>query len=943
MDSLTFLRRILPASGHYIAARQIGKGFKHQVCDTLEELAHYIAEFDNSGVPTYHACSAFRERDVVITKVENGEEVVKHRVRIQKNVRMVRSFWMDLDVKPPGTPNSFESQEAAAAALYTFCEETGLPMPLVVSSGFGIHIYWVLAQEIMPESWRETAEGLKRLAAHYKFYADPMRTADSASVLRTPGTWNRKQAQNPRPVEVICDQEGELQPGVFAAQVRAALTKAKVELPREAVRTPAATQVEKLNAEFAVQHDFAPISAYKLAEKCQQIRVVRDSRGVVPEPHWYAAIQVLAHAIEGDEIVHEWSKGDPRYSREETDRKIIQIRSQGMGPTLCSTFESRVPGGCNGCQFKGKIASPATVGAHIVQAPAPVITKVDEVTGQTVSVSLPSPPAPFKRGQNGGIYVDIDGIEHKIYEHDMFPVEIAYDETLGYETVRMRHHTPMDGWREFTFQSSLLARPVDFEMVLRDNHIQPLNRNQVTAYTDSYLRKIRSEKHLRRLFKGQGWKGDALDEFVLGDKLYKKNEIVHAGFSQGAFKHVKHVRPHGEFQPWFEITRTFDTPGLEPHLFMFLLGFAAPLLRLDNRDGFTVAALGNTNGGKSSTARFMSSIYGHPTEMWMKGKSSENAIASVLGAFSSLPVYHDEISTIKPPELRDLVYMVTTGKHRDTLTRNREHREGPEWSTILLTSSNRSLYEKLTADVDDATAESMRVFEFWVPTVDALIPTLRSWYPVINEHYGHAGPRYIQKLVQNRADVLASITPYVDWVRDAFKMEERERFWTQAIALSLLGGHLAQQWGIIACDPLRCKDWLYAETRKMRATIKDATTGAISMLSNYFAEHIGECLVVAKNPNAGFDVPLFKPLHKISSRYDKETGLKLTARNHIKPWIEKHHGNWNQLKTEWAEAGVLLGISKEVLGKGTDIKTGQTECLKFNMKHPLLGHLEETT
>ncbi len=111
---------------------------------------------------------------------------------------------MDLDVEP-GNPKKFESQEAALDGLVDFCRTTSLPMPMVVSSGGGIHVYWTLDHEILPETWRQTAEGLKALCVHHKFKADGACTSDPARVLRPVGTANRKNVNAPRWVELIAD------------------------------------------------------------------------------------------------------------------------------------------------------------------------------------------------------------------------------------------------------------------------------------------------------------------------------------------------------------------------------------------------------------------------------------------------------------------------------------------------------------------------------------------------------------------------------------------------------------------------------------------------------------------------------------------------------------------------------------------------------------------
>lgn len=355
-DALAFLRRILPETGYYVAARPAGNGFKHTVCASLEELAARVLADDAQGKTSYHACAAYRERSVDSAPDKDGR--THKQVRVHANVRALKAFFMDLDVDP-GNPAKYDSQEAALDALVDFCAATSLPIPMVISSGRGLHCYVPLQEkEVATDAWRQTATALKALAAKLGFKADPACTSDPARVLRTVGTFNRKDPANPRPVELVADAPN-IAYDEFHERVMAALQQHGVTPPKPA-RPYDATK--RLNETFGIEQDFPPFSAEKVADRCRQLAQMRDTRGCISEPHWFAAIQLMCHAVEGDEQVHSWSKGYAGYSRDETDRKIQQIRSQAIGPTLCSTFEGRSPGGCAGCPFKDKISTPAQLG-----------------------------------------------------------------------------------------------------------------------------------------------------------------------------------------------------------------------------------------------------------------------------------------------------------------------------------------------------------------------------------------------------------------------------------------------------------------------------------------------------------------------------------------------------------------------------------------------------
>jgi hypothetical protein len=925
LNTLDFLRRIWPATGLYVVAHPKGEGFRHQVCDTIEEAAAYAAQFDAAGLATYHACAVFRERKIAVTR-PNGE--TWHQVRTHANVRSLKCFWMDLDVKA-GNPLKFASQEEALNALIDFCNTTALPIPMIVSSGGGIHVYWTLAHEILPETWKQTAQGLKALAVAHKFKTDGACTGDLARVLRPVGTANRKLAM-PRAVELIADAP-DVEFAEFARRVTVAAGAAGAKVA-DAIR-PIVAATEGINAAFAVAQTFPPCSALKVADRCAQLAKMRDTRGNIAEPHWYAGIQLMCHAVEGDVLIHQWSNGHASYTAGETDKKILQIRSQALGPTLCATFEDRNPGGCAGCPFAGKISSPAQLGTHIVSAPTPVVQT--EIAGKVIEVVLPSVPAPFTRGEKGGIYIEEEGITHKIYEYDCFPTELAFDEQLGYETMRIRHWLPMEGWRECVLRSSLLASPKDFETALRDQHIQPLIRNKMAMYHDSYIRRIREDTKMRKLFKAQGWKTEDT-EFVLGDRLYRKDEVLQAGFSHGAKGFLEHLRAQGSLTTWRDLTCIFQQPGLEAHAFMLLTAFAAPLLKLDARQGFTVAALGDTGAGKSTMGKFLASVYGHPDMTWIKRNDTALARMQRIGAYYSLPVYMDEVTTILPKELRDLVYTVSTGKGRDSMRQDYSLREGAEWATILVTSTNDSLQSKLQLEKANAEAESMRLFEFRFPRVKAFTEVAPIIHGVLAENFGVAGPVFIQHLVNNRLEIKAALGDAVARVEKTFGMDPKERFWSQAVAFTLYAGRLAHSAGLLDFDPDRIRPWLLHETQRMRGDLTDAAVGCVAILADYLNEHIGERLVVSQL-NAAMTAVGSKPNRELSSRYERDNHTLWISRKHIKHYMDVNHFDYNRTKDELYARGILLSPNAgKVLGAGTDQSGGQTPCWKLRANHPEL-------
>jgi hypothetical protein len=134
--ALQFLRLILPDRGHYVAWIKTSHGRKYnRFASTIEELWTVIKEADGAGHTAYHACASFKEAKHDPRGTPQSQRWFG---RKKRNSSGGKSLWMDVDAGP-GKP--YPDWRSAAQAVATFCKATGLPAPLFVRSGNGIHVY----------------------------------------------------------------------------------------------------------------------------------------------------------------------------------------------------------------------------------------------------------------------------------------------------------------------------------------------------------------------------------------------------------------------------------------------------------------------------------------------------------------------------------------------------------------------------------------------------------------------------------------------------------------------------------------------------------------------------------------------------------------------------------------------------------------------------------
>lgn len=928
MDTLAFLTKILPAGCYYFldTPNPHGKGFKHHCFEDLPTMAARSAALDAAGYTVYHACAGYREQSIEREiRTERGRET-KRVSRVQANVKLVRAFWLDLDVGAPeaGKPPKYVSQAAAVSGLGAFLASTKLPRPMIVSSGYGVHVYWPLTETMLAGQWKAVAEGLKSLTKVLGTCVDQTRTADEASVLRPIGTHNRKIAEQPQAVRLLSDCDP-IDPKAFGERVSAAL---KVHGIRPAGARRGDADMTNVNPVTLIVPDGYQASSAKLvADRCNQIKLLRDSGGNVSEPQWYRAIQVLDKTTEGEAIIHEWSRPYSGYSYEETQRKVLQIKN--MGPTTCLVLEETNPEGCKGCPFRGRIASPIQLGVDIKEAPAPVIQQVvrDNVLE---TIELPKPPHPFKRGddKNPGLYMEIEpGVPVRFYPYDLFPIELAFDEQEKFMTAKVRHHLPLEGWSDFPFRASLVGSVKEFGGAMIDRGVFPENAKVMAIYMDNYLKVLQSKTKTRQLHNAMGWKEENT-KFLLGKSMFiKGGHVEPAGLSRRVSKNaVEGIEHKGESGRWREAVAYLGQNGLEGHLFGFLTGFGSPLLKFTGFNGCVMSLLGDSNAGKSLTAIMALSIYGSYNKLRLGKSDTLNARIERMNSLSNLPVYVDEFTNTEPKEASEFIYMASQGRGREKLFADSTVRDAAEWSSITMVSSNKSVSGMLRLGKDNVEAEMLRLFEFWVPRYPWFEMQNREMYELVKANYGHAGEVYIRYLVENSERLPAMIRAVEQRIVSEVGFEGRERFWVSTAAVNLTGLIIASQLGIMPAAVAsgdtfrRLFDWVAATIRGMRVGLDESKVDYVDVLGQFLNDHAPNTIIIEDHDaGVGKLLPTVTrtPSRELLVREERHSHLTYIDRKTLHTWLTKRQIDFTQMKRSLASFRILRDMNgRKCLGAG---------------------------
>lgn len=936
MNTLDFLQHVLPSQGWYVVT-VIDKGQqpKQRSFDTVEQLATFAVALSDKGHNVYYAVASFNESGT----------------RKAHAVSALKSFFLDIDCGED-TPKKYATKKDGLLALGQFVKDTGLPKPMVVSSGNGWHVYWVLEEELGVGEWKPIAEKLKAACRQHGFKVDPAVPADAARVLRPTGTVNPKGG-------------GEVKVMINAAPttvevMRQCLGKyaGSNVVPFSGNRTSTTHKSTILN-NLAVKQEYPPAKPDVIVSKCAQVNWAVNNQPDVSEPMWYGLMGIAAFCENPEDTAIAWSKDHPTFDENETIRKVGHWKNAATGPTTCAKFDSERPDICKSCRFKDRIGSPARLGLQREEV------TVEQTAPDQVAFQVPI-PKPFKRTADG-IKQVTDGTDIDVCKFDIYPVGYGYDETLGYEVVRYHWNRPHSGWKELRFRQAYLAQDNrEFSTAIADQGIVLASKNQTASFQNmlrAYMDELRKIKAVTNLYSTMGWKENNT-QFLIGDRLIRRDDsgsavvepINLAATSQKLGEKLFDVK--GDVQKWATFTSIIEKANLPIHGFALGVAFSAPLYQFSGLRGVVISLCGPTGSGKSIAQLWMQSIYGIPDKLHFAAKYTQNAVFSRFGFYNNLPITIDEATMMPDKEVGDFCYWVTQGKDKARLNKNSEEREGKTWGLPCVTSSNRSLGSKMMTSGMDTDAQLARLLEInmhAVPMFSDSSTAGKKIYDFLAENHGTAGEVLIKHLVELGEDGCRAM---IEDHRIRFfkkynaKFSGQERFWENGIVKADLGNELASKLNLNQYDYEKCTRAILNQIGAMRDTVKSNQMDAFDMLAAYLNDTASETVTVmhtmgqikpmvdySRIPRNGIRVRI--DAHRKSPSEPFTSGTMMLDRKHFKQWVNTNHGDYNAIVKTFTVCGINATPKSEKfsIGKDCPIKPGQIYVLGINLNHDRLRNI----
>ena len=949
----SFLRAVLPENGLYCGASASPppyKGYRHAVFDSVEALARFGELQD-----TMHHKDAYFETGSIKERLSVG-------TRKTENIAAFRCFYCDIDIAKK--PTDYPSIPEASTALIQLCKTLRLPKPYIVSSGYGIHAYWPMEDQIRADEWRTHAARLKAVMNALNFRMDQSKVCDVTSVLRIPGTGNYKGER--KPVEIKL--EGVVTPTAtllsiidaayethVPADQKKAANKKKFTLFDAPGSSPKTVDdvITQIMDNAAMVYDNVPGDPRRVFNGCKQLQFCHKNRGNVPYQLWLNSVWLCQYLETGQPLAHFISTGHPTYSVAETD---LKFNEKTYGPITCDKFEDSNPGGCSKCVNKGKVRSPLVLGRKVDAAEEGQTVQVETVVdGETIKeeIELPELPNPFFRTVKNQIAMRMDaeaaaieGVasarKKVIYEYELFPIRRWRDETTKKEMVTWRTFLPMDGWFTFNLDPALVydKRALSYEVAQKGILPNIGHMRAVCEYMGVSMQHLQRKEAAQVMYSQMGWRKEET-QFVLGNRVITETGIHPCEIDKDIDAAKRGYTVRGSLDKWKQAINIYNVPGKETHAFAVLASIATPLLSFTNLLGMNLSLVGGTGAGKTTAMRFANSFWGDPEKLLVTTNTTALSLDSRIAAANTLPVMVDEISNLvqkDPMEVSRLMYAVSEGQSRGRLTQTGAQRQVKRWRTIMMTTSNHSVMGALSLAKGNASAEMARVFEYRVPqnpNSKAEKPIIDEALRIVEDNHGMAGELYMKYIIDNRAEIAMRVAQKQTQIDREFGAQSQERYWSALWAIVEVAGEIVKEMGLLEYDMASIKDWFVKNMGILREVVQDEVARSSETLAQYLHENVRGILVTTKGDGRSVIPPKVEvsPMASMVAQSIPAEGTILLNQQPFRAYCAQKGLDFKEIEHNLRDRGILVGTGRRCIGSGTNFATAQLYVWIINSGH----------
>ncbi len=943
-----FYEKALPTQGVYcVTGIDPATGAtRNRFTETFDGIFELIEDFNKRKQNTYVAVSTFKGYS-----------------RKAKDAQYCRSLFIDLDVgeEKAAENKGYINADAALVALDEFIAESGLPEPVRVSSGRGVHAYWLLDEQVPTEAYLPIAQLFKEYCTS-KLFCDPAVMADMARVMRCVGSLNYR-TDPPTPADMISTELHIYPFSLFKKFLGSDEEVTHVEDVLASIPKGLDEDTIAFKKLDNFKYNFRTIVIKSLeGEGCKQIAEVANNPENPPYSSWTGALTVAIRCEDGEEAIQLISEGHRDYTPEKTIAKANSFESI----RTCAGFARDEPSLCEGCTHRGRITGPIELGREFI--PAPAAHKEDTVREKPDPKKLQELPgflAPFVRGINGGIYYMPKPEYNKetkkktqpdpvlFLSHDLWPIRRLYSPTDG-ECLLMRLELPHDPAREFLLPVAQSAEDTRKMIVAQGSPCEPKQSPLLYSYITKWNQYMINVYKADQIRTQMGWtkKIDPEDpnqkiSFVIGNKEINEDGVeVESASSPMVRGLAKHLTPAGTYEKWRWCVDHLNLPHFEMHAFGMLCGFGTVLMEYTSTSGVTVCFYGLSGSAKTGGMYAGLSAFGNPKDLSVFDSTDNGLIGRYLG-LHNLMFGIDEIGDKKIEMIAAQIHRVSHGKAKIRMqgTVNAEREYELFASLIQMLTTNHSIYTKLGAWKNSPVGEAARLVEFEIKAPPQLegkeggVFGTKIFQP-LNFNYGHAGPMFIKELYRlGNLKVAETVNRWGTRFAADFGDTASNRFFKNLISATFGAAEIAVNANIFHIDIERVYKKVLHEMIDIRDNVAPKNSVDYpSILNEYINKNIQNILVVEGTNQKAL------PRGELIARIDLEESILQVSVTHFKKHLAELQVSSANFEREMKDLYVdeaktkprLIGNYKTRLNKGWKGSGGggNVWCYHFNPELP---------
>ena len=864
-DVKSFLESILASGNHALVTKQ-GSGMRHEWSQTADGLIKLIdLRTDNWFSPAAFSGTSRKAKDCT----------------------GAAALWLDIDIGAQHAKPDYADAKSFAADFKNFMAGTGLPVPWIVNTGHGVHLYWPLGVTVQPDKWSRLMARLFAACNKFGLKYDHAAT-DISRILRVPGTYNYKDT----PVPVVILRQGE-------TDLRTLVTILK---QYEPVKQTAVMQEDSTRE----LRETAPV-----VNGCEQIRTC----GAADYETWRNAARCLTFCKDGFETFHQLSEGDDRYDVDKCNETWDALDKNKYPPVLCSTFEKAHPEVCARCPAHGRVTTPVMLGKKL--AVKVDSTPVDNIRG------VPFESGGFSVVPHEGIkwtFNNKDGAEVTltIAPFEFYIMELVIDNRMltPLRTYKARVVFPDDSYRDFDLVvDEIYASGLAPIRILTQYGIAPEPRFEkpMVEFMRTYIAKVQNDLTPSFVRDHYGWyevqdlSGEHHSEFVVGAQTYTASGVKVTYLDSRAQAMAEHkMTVSGTLDEWKKIPQLYRELDQKSAQLLMCATFGSVFMPWGIGTATNVMYnFYDTVGGKgkSSLLAALASVWGDPASLPLGRTDTISAKYQQYSVYHNLPILIDEITGMKAEDMANMLYDLVNGREKNRSNRSgTELQRGGSWQTITVSTSNQSVYEMLKSFREQTLATSMRVIEMRCDFKDftgnvEVTHKIDSVMTAVHGNYGLAGREFIQYIISH-PEVRKYVTDSVAAFSQKYRRNNDERFWVTGLGVALAAGRLAVQMGLLDYDIDALEDWIgKVLLPDMRSSVKDSRQSPVSIMADFVTDNINNTLAVqfhtrqAPEPMlAGMPDPyvVIEPRGSLQIRRELDTNTVIFKRSALARWAESH-------------------------------------------------------